>query len=660
MKTKLLIMSFVVAAVVCSCGTQKKIGYLNSQSVNAQLSLTKEENESDIPELDMGISKRDTLIVQDLEGNDVLLMKAIKDEETGEMVATDILDAAVVTARFRNVAERNGKIDLAFKVTVPSAMMDSKWQIRFYPDMFIMGDSLRLEPIIITGAGFRKAQLKGYQRYDKFISSIAADSTKFINTKLLERFLKRNIPQIYAFKSDTTDVSEEEFNSYYGVSEKQAIEHYTNKYKLRLNERRKSRVGIMFKKYVKMPIVTEGIRLDTVIVADNGNLEYNYIQTISTKPKLRKVDVVLSGSIYEQDKKIYEAPVSDPLTFYISSLSSFAVKTEKYLTKVIERRAEANTEGRIDFKVGKADIDEELENNSHEIRNIKLTLTSLVDNAVFDLDSIVIQATASPEGKYSANGTLAQRRSESVSKYFESFINHYSDSIRQEAGVFFNLDDEYKVKTVEPQKIRFIPRCMPENWDDLYSYITNDQEIGEEEKETFYQIFSIGNPDTREAELKKISAYERIKELYYPRLRTVKFKFYLHRKGLVKDTVHTTVLDSVYMRGVDALNDRDYETALSYLGSYEDFNTAIVYTALDRNESALSILSGLEKTAEVNYLMAILYSRKGEIEKAVQCYIISCKQNPSFVHRGNLDPEISALIRTYQLNRVTEKPDEEF
>ena len=34
---------------------------------------------------------------------------------------------------------------------------------------------------------------------------------------------------------------------------------------------------------------------------------------------------------------------------------------------------------------------------------------------------------------------------------------------------------------------------------------------------------------------------------------------------MVKDTVHTTELDSLYMRGVQAIRDRDYETAISIL-----------------------------------------------------------------------------------------------
>lgn len=644
---------FLITAAVCleitSCSAQRKLSNLNRQPVAAQLSLANDD-EHDFADPGYGVTKHDTLTVKDMEGNDVLIMKAIKDEETGEMVANDVIDAAVVTARFRNVAERNGKIDLAFKVTVPAAMQDSKWQLRFFPDMFILGDSLRLDPVIITGAGYRKAQLKGYQQYEKFLSTIVQDTTRFINMGQLELFLQRNIPQIYAFKSDSSEVSDEQFYSYYGVSERQAVKHYTNTLFLNRNNRRKAKMDKMFHRYVKAPIVTEGIRLDTILISSDGNFEYDYVQTINTRPKLKKADIVLSGAIFEQDKEIYDIPRSEPLTFYISSLSSFTDNTERYLTKVIERRAEANTEGRIDFEVGKSVIKEELGDNWFEIRNIKLTLASLMENDVFDLDSIVISATASPEGSFSANRDLAQKRSESVSKYFENYLRHYRDSLEKEAGMFISLDEEYTPERQKLRRISFVPRCIPENWDDLGVYVSNDHEMTDEDKESFFNLMETKNADERETLMQKASYYSHIRNTYYPRLRTVKFNFYLHRKGVVKDTVHTTVLDTVYMRGVQALRDMDYDVALSYLRSYGDFNTAVAYVALDRNANALAILSGLEKTAEVNYMLAVIYSRMGEIDKAVQCYVTSCSQNHLFVHRGNLDPEISFLIRTYGLN----------
>lgn len=220
-----------------------------------------------------------------------------------------------------------------------------------------------------------------------------------------------------------------------------------------------------------------------------------------------------------------------------------------------------------------------------------------------------------------------------------------------------NIDGSDMAYTRQIQQIRFTPRSIPENWDDLYALVEKDIVLNVDQKETFRQIYDIEDPDKRERTLQGRSYYSYLKESLYPRLRTVKFNFYLHRKGMIKDTVHTTVIDSTYMRGVQALRDMDYAGALALLSPYRDFNTAVAFMGLDRNVNALSILEGYEKTPEVNYLLAILYSRTGEPEKAVDCYMRSCRQNRSYVYRGNLDPEISELIKTYGLNQEPEKEE---
>ena len=651
---KYLLFAAVALAVVSSCATRRKLMNLvnaSDSTATVQLALAKEADY--LPEMKNDLSaSRDTLTVKDDDGREFLLMKAVKDEETGEMVATEVIEAAKVTARFRNVAERHGKVDLAFQIMVPPSMMDTKWQLRFYPDMFVMGDSLRLEPVIITGRDYRKAQLRGYELYDKFLAKIVQDTTKFIDIEQLEIFLQRNIPQLYAFKSDSSYVDESRFNTVYGVSQRQAVEHYTNKVARRINERRKNKREAMYAKYVKVPIVTEGIRLDSVVVNTDGDFVYYYVQTINTRPKLRKVDVKLSGEIFESDKRIYTIPVTEPLTFYISSISAFVDNTEKYLTKVIERRATANTECRIDFEAGKSEIKMDYADNAYEINMISKTIASLLENKDFDLDSIIVRATASPEGRFTLNSSLAQKRSEAVSAYFSKYIEAYKDSLRQEAGfsMSFNGEEQKIVAAEKPVDIRFTPRCIPENWDDLDALVDKDVVMNPDQKSDYFNVRSESNPDVREARMKNQAYYRYMKETLYPKLRTVKFNCYLHRKGMIKDTVHTTVLDSTYMRGVQELRDMNYAEALALLIPYDDFNTAVAYVGMDRNVNAMRILSKLEKTAQVNYLMAILYSRSGDFNNAVQHYVTSCRQNPSYRFRGNLDPEISVLIKQYGLN----------
>ncbi len=626
---------------------QRKLESLRKGSSQALISIA---DENEMPELVADELSRDTLTITGEEGQEVLIMKAVKDDETGEMVATDVIKAAKVTARFRNLAERHGKVDLCFDVTVPSEMQDSKWQLRFRPEMWIMEDTVALDPVIITGKDYRKAQLKGYEHYRKFLESIITDSTLFINTSQLEVFLKRNLPQVFRLRTDSSYVSDEAFASMFGVTEKQAVKHYTSSHKINRNNRRIARKDKMFRKYVKAPIITEGLRLDTVITGDGDEFIYRYVQTINTRPRLRKVEITLSGEIFDQGTRLYTMPESDPLTFYISSLSTLADNREKYISKVVERNVAANTACYIDFKSGSWEIDTGIEDNVEEISRIQGNLANLISNKTFGLDSIIVTASCSPEGSYASNAVLSKKRSESVSRFFDRYIKRCKDSLRQKDGLVIDLEGIYK-EDKAANDIRFISRNTPENWEMLDRLVASDTSISLSGKRRYMSLKEIRDPDIRENSFRAEKWYRYLREQLYPSLRTVRFDFYLHRIGMVKDTVHTTVLDTTYMNGLQAIRDRDYKKAVTLLRPYGDYNTAVAYCALDYNASALDILERLPRSGKTNYMLAIIYSRTGRVKEAVQCYMDACSSDRSFVSRGNLDPEISALIARYGLNR---------
>ena len=647
MKVKAITWLIAVSALsVLSCGTQHKAHRL--AKIDAQATLSIPGGASAPSELRIPDAPRDTLRIVDFDGRQTLIMNAVRDED-GEMVATDRITASYVTARFRNVAERHGRVDLEFQVTVPQDMLDSKWQLRLNPDMYILEDSLRLDPILITGAGYRKAQLRGYQQYQRFLDSIITDTTLFINRHDLEIFIERNLPVLYALRQDTTFVSDELFASMYGVTEREAIDHYTYGMLVRWNRRRAGMKDKMYRRFIKAPIVTDGIRLDTVIRSDNGDFIYNYIQTVHTTPRLRKVDICLSGDIREQDRRIYSIPRSEPLTFYISSIAGLADNTEKYLQKVISRTVEANTACYIEFPKGKADIIPTLGNNPTEIGRIRMNIRDLLVNETFGLDSITIASFASPEGSVRANDALCGRRAAAAGDYFSGYVRALRDSLVRDAGVFMDLDGT-GAHSRKAADIRFRSRSGGENWQMLDALVAEDPGLSQAAKDFYLKTDAYSNLDEREKALSGSSSYKYMREHLYPRLRVVKFSFYLHRKGMVRDTIHTTEPDTLYMKGVQLIRDRDYKGALERLLPYRDVNTAVAFLALDRNASALEILRTLPKSARADYLTAIALSRQGDERGAVEHYIHACAQDGSFVHRGNLDPEISTLIRKYGLN----------
>jgi hypothetical protein len=367
---------------------------------------------------------------------------------------------------------------------------------------------------------------------------------------------------------------------------------------------------------------------------------------------MRKASVVLSGEVLQDGQVIYRVPATDPLTFYISSLSSLTDNTVRYKTKIINRRVQANTACYIEFEQGKADIRVNQGNNPAEMGRIQENLVSLVEDQLFDLDSIVITASCSPEGSWESNRKLSVLRSQSVSRHYQAFLKRREDSLRRSQGVMLSMDDSYRKVRKEP--IRFLPHYDAENWAMLDALVQKDSLLREADKDRYKGLKDISDPDAREKMLQELSCYRYLRENLYPRLRTVRFDFHLHRKGMVKDTVHTTEVDSTYLAGVSALKEREYEKALTLLREYRDYNTAIAYVSLDYNASAMAILEELEKTPQVNYMMALLYARKGDDQNAVQSYLHACHEDRSYVFRGNLDPEISALIRRYGLNQEKE------
>ena len=415
----------------------------------------------------------------------------------------------------------------------------------------------------------------------------------------------------------------------------EAVEHYTDHFRKRMNARRAGRKDKMFRRYVKAPIRTEALRLDTVVVAESGDITYAYVQTIDTRPGLRKVEIELEGGVFEEDRQMCALPSPGMLTFYISSLSSFAEDRERFLTKVISRRVEANTSCYIEFDAGKTDIRENLGDNALEMGRIKRNILDILEDDKFDLDSVVITAFASPEGAAAANRELALRRAGAASAFFSGYTSFLIDSLCISGDI---------------PSVDFVSHGGGENWRLFGTLVESDTLIPPAELETIRKKMEISDFDLREASLRQLDSYAHLRNNIYPRLRMVRFDFHLHRKGMVKDTVHTTIPDTVYRAGVQALKDRDYERALELLLPYRDYNTAIAFVSLGRNHNAMDILLKLDRTPQVEYMMALLYSRFGDDRNAVRHFLNACNADRNYVFRGSLDPEIAILINNYNLN----------
>ena len=141
------------------------------------------------------------------------------------------------------------------------------------------------------------------------------------------------------------------------------------------------------------------------------------------------------------------------------------------------------------------------------------------------------------------------------------------------------------------------------------------------DKDGILDVWKTASLDQREARLSTHPEYRYIKERLYPMLRKVNFDFYLHRRGMVKDTIQTTEPDTVYAAGLKA----------------------------QYNSSAAEILEALPKSGKRDYLLAIARSRCGDERRAVEHFLSAVRQDKSLAFRGNLDPEINRLLEKYDI-----------
>ena len=606
----------LLVLLVISCSSYRKLERIRSGEVRMGLGVSEDKPlEDETPEVDID-SIRGSLA----EGP--ILMNAIRDSETGEMVATDIISASRVVARFRNVAERGGLVSISFDVIVPEEMKDSKYQLKIWPYMTVAGDTLGLDPLYITGEKYRSKQIRGYERYRAFLASIISDTTDFIRVGQLEVFLARNFPQTYAMKNDSSLVDDIKAESLFGVTQTQAVEHYTRMWQVRANERRKGMKEKMFAKYVRDSLAVEGIRLDTVLTASSGDFIYRYVHTFRPPPRVKKVEVLLRGRLYENGLEVARLPFPENIAFYISSLNGLVEDKIKYKIVVLERKAYDNTKALLDFRQGSAEMDTLMGDNASELRRVRKCMEQVISNEEFELDSLKITASCSLEGSFELNKRLSGARAETVRKVLE-------DDFPQQW--------QEKVQTA----------ALPENWEQFSLLVANDTMLTESVKKRIESQVKIASkrPDAAEAALAKLSEYRYLREKIYPKLRSVKFEFYMHRVGMLKDTVHTSEIDSVYMRGLEALKDMDYKGAVTLLKPYRDYNCALALASADYNHTALDVLQELPvDNPKVCYLMAIVLSRLDQKKEASKYLDLSIAYDPMFKYRANLDPELSGYI----------------
>ena len=374
-----------------------------------------------------------------------------------------------------------------------------------------------------------------------------------------------------------------------------------------------------FNRFVKFPY-PEDVRLDS-LVEGRSTVTYYYSQEVKTDETSKKMLVTLQGQVLAVDDSAYRLPPSDTLSYVVSSMLSFVDTMPRYRIKVIDKFVTVEDRNYIQFFVGDTRVVDTLGDNRRQLDKITGLMRQIVEQQEFYVDTITLTAAASPEGSYAANNILARARAEALKRYL---VRRYGRSIDTMLTV----------------------RWVAEDWQGLTNRIRTDREIGNRDA-ILELIVEEKNPDRREQAIRQqfSKEYAYIRSVIYPQLRAVNFRYNLRRKGMVKDTIHTTELDTAYARGVELLQKRKYAKALYILNDYNDRNTVVAHLSLDHNERAMELLASLPKDAVTEYLKAIACSRLGRKEEGRRHFLEACRLDGRMEYRGNLDPEIAELLK---------------
>lgn len=370
-------------------------------------------------------------------------------------------------------------------------------------------------------------------------------------------------------------------------------------------------------------------KLDTIIKSAT-TIRYQYTQEFPIKEDIKQVYISFDGQVKAIDNSFYELKSPDTIKYNISSLTRFLDLRPRYIEKIVDRVVKMNDKRFIAFAVGKYAIVDSLDNNKAELSKITSLMDSVANLNEYIVDSIELKASASPEGAQALNHILSLNRANALTDYINAITG-----------------DKYKTLLKSS--------AIGEDWEGLKRLIESDTIIQEKGKIIDF-VESCGDKlDFAEMQLRNKfpDEYTHIKNVLYPKLRAVNFRYNLTRVKLAQDTIKTTELDQTYLRAMDFLKSRKFGQAIEILQNYNDRNYAFALLSINQNQKAINVLNNLPKDDNTLYLLAVAYARIDNVDKSLEFFKAACKIDKMLRFRAGLDPElqnIEKLIRWEEEN----------
>ena len=439
-------------------------------------------------------------------GRDSVFLAEVERDSIGEVTMKGgTVPTVYVVAKSKTVAERNGEIALDFIIGIPATLQNNTWGLSLTPVVENNGTEEALQPLSIRGELFSEVQKRQYWQMNKYLNRILGDTTGLSSTVSLAA-------KYY-----------EAYNRYLGNNKKRLAE----------------KLETTYKETISFPYLSDP-RLDSVLLR-KGELRYYYTQRYRPTKNTHRLHLYFRGYIDAIDRSQYALANSDTLTYTVTSMLSLLDNEPRYMLKVIDKYVEVRDRNYITFPVGRANVIDTMGQNLVQLAKIERLMDTLINQYEFFVDSITIIASSSPDGSMATNNRIAGERARSIKERLVRKFGHEVDTL---------------IRT----------RSIGEDWALLKRLIRHNSDMPNWEQITA-MIDQSRNLDVTEPQIRQQfpKDYAYMKEVLYPQLRAVDFRYNLRRVDMVKDTVVLTVLDTTYMRGVQQLRDRDYVGALRTL-----------------------------------------------------------------------------------------------
>ena len=574
--------------ILAACNTAQRLGFAERKN-QSSIRLPFKAEKKDTATFVMPAS----VTYEDSDGKKNIIQTAVLDSVTGQYeLQGGELGEITVTAAAKSVAERNGKITLDFVVTVPENLMMRDWRMVIKPQLDNGGNIMILDSLEITGVENYNFNRRRQRQLNRELNNVKRSENALVKRQQWAQFRRTGKQTEITTSAFGTQVANDiEINAAADLSGK-------------------------------------GMRLDTVIVTGNDYI-YHYSLVLHSAGLATRLKVWFDSYIVNCGDDVFMMTASDTVGFNIASFLQFMDRAPRYVRKTVYRKVTDKMSAQIQFKVGDNMVIDTLANNRAELNKVQAKLKEIAQGNEFIIDSLYITSYASPEGAYSLNAELSQKRGLSIREYLMTMDT-------------FN---------VLPEAENIIADAEAEDWKKLRSLIMASPYVVHAEQ-IAHIIDTQKEADMRESQIRAAFPvdYQYIREHLYPELRAVDFTFCLARRNMVEDVMFTDEIDTRYAEAVELMQQRKYKEAMPKLLEYRDMNTALCYMSMGYNKTAIIILDEQPESADREYLKAILYAREGDISKAVQLYLKSCEMDASKIMRGTLDPEIADIIKAYNLH----------